>query len=177
MPGIILGRSGVVKVGPLGNAIQGGPTDLREQCLDIPDRCGSVGQHLWATCVSCLGFSFFGLPPFLPRALAAWSPAWVRCRISARSKPFYERGDVRIRYEEAGSGFPLLLIPGGGLNSTISFFTGHAPFNAIEEFKDEYRCITADLRHTNGGQSSGPLEIDRRWDAYADDQLGLMGFP
>src|ERR687885_524996 len=88
--------------------------------------------------------------------------------------PFYERGDVRIYYEEAGSGFPLFLIPGGGLNSTISYFSGNAPFNAIEEFKDEYRCITADLRNANGGQSSGPLEIDRPWDAYADDQLGLM---
>jgi pimeloyl-ACP methyl ester carboxylesterase len=88
--------------------------------------------------------------------------------------PFYEKGDVRIRYEEAGSGFPLLLIPGGGLNSTISFFTGNAPFNAIEEFQDEYRCITMDLRNANGGQSSGPLEIDRPWDAYANDQLGLM---
>ena len=37
---------------------------------------------------------------------------------------FYERGQVRIYYEEAGSGFPLLLLPGGGLNSTIGFFTG-----------------------------------------------------
>jgi pimeloyl-ACP methyl ester carboxylesterase len=87
---------------------------------------------------------------------------------------FYEKGDVRIHYEEAGSGFPLLLIPGGGLNSTIGFFTGNAPFNPIEEFKDEYRCITADLRNANGGQSSGPLEIDRPWDAYADDHRGLM---
>ncbi len=26
--------------------------------------------------------------------------------------PFYERGPVRIHYEEVGSGFPLLLIPG-----------------------------------------------------------------
>ena len=33
---------------------------------------------------------------------------------------FYQRGPVRIRYEEAGSGFPLLLIPGGGLNSALS---------------------------------------------------------
>jgi pimeloyl-ACP methyl ester carboxylesterase len=88
--------------------------------------------------------------------------------------PFYEKGDVRIRYEEAGSGFPLLLIPGGGLNLAIAFFTGNAPFNAIEEFKDEYRCITMDLRNANGGQSSGPIEIDKPWDAYADDQLGLM---
>ena len=33
--------------------------------------------------------------------------------------PFYERGKVRIYYEEAGSGLPLMLIAGGGLNSTI----------------------------------------------------------
>src|SRR5437762_12399390 len=88
--------------------------------------------------------------------------------------PFYERGDVRIHYAEAGSGYPLLVIPGGGLNSTMSFFTANAPFNAIEELKAEYRCVTMDLRNANGGQSSGPLEIDRPWDAYADDQLGLM---
>jgi pimeloyl-ACP methyl ester carboxylesterase len=88
--------------------------------------------------------------------------------------PLYQKGDVRIRYEEAGSGFPLLLIPGGGLNSTIPFVTDKGPFNAIEEFKGEYRCIAADLRNANGGQSSGPLEIDRPWDAYTDDQLGLM---
>jgi pimeloyl-ACP methyl ester carboxylesterase len=88
--------------------------------------------------------------------------------------PFYEKGDVRIHYEEAGSGFPLLIIPGGGLNATIEFVTDKGPFNAIESFKGEYRCITMDLRNANGGQSSGPLEIDRPWDAYTDDHLGLM---
>ena len=88
---------------------------------------------------------------------------------------FYENGAVRIYYEEAGSGFPLLVIPGGGLNSTIAGLNGsNSPFNPMAEFKAEYRCIAADLRNANGGQSSGPLEIDRTWDAYADDQLGLM---
>src|SRR5260370_24646740 len=87
---------------------------------------------------------------------------------------FYERGTVRSHCEEAGSGFPLLLIPGGRFNSAISTFTGNSPFNPIEEFKADYHCITADLRNANGGQSTGPLEIDRPWDAYADDQLGLM---
>ena len=87
---------------------------------------------------------------------------------------FYEKGAVRIHYEEAGSGFPLLLIPGGGLNAALSNFTSGAPFNPIEEFKAEYRCIAADLRNANAGQSSGPLEIDRPWDAYTDDHLGLM---
>ena len=88
--------------------------------------------------------------------------------------PFYEKGETRIHYEEAGSGFPLLLIPGGGLNSNISFLTGFKPFNAMEAFSDRYRCITMDLRNADGGQSTGPLEVDRPWDAYADDQLGLM---
>jgi pimeloyl-ACP methyl ester carboxylesterase len=86
---------------------------------------------------------------------------------------FYEKGPVRIHFEETGFGFPLLLIAGGGLNSTISALT-RAPFNPIEEFKGEYRCIASDLRNANGGQSTGPLEIDRPWDAYTDDQLGVM---
>jgi pimeloyl-ACP methyl ester carboxylesterase len=85
---------------------------------------------------------------------------------------FYERGPVRIYYEETGSGFPLLLIPGGGLNSTIAALAN--PFNAIEEFKGEYRCIAADLRNAPSGQSTGPVEVDRPWESYADDQLGLM---
>lgn len=87
---------------------------------------------------------------------------------------FYERGPVRIHYQEAGSGMPLLLLPGGGLNATIGFFTGNAPFNAIDEFKSEYRCIAADLRNAPSGQSTGPVEVDRPWDSHADDQLGLM---
>ena len=88
---------------------------------------------------------------------------------------FYEKGAVRIHFEEAGAGFPLLVIPGGGLNSTIAGLSGpSSPFNPMQEFKAEYRCIAADLRNANGGQSVGPLEIERPWDAYADDQIGVM---
>ena len=87
---------------------------------------------------------------------------------------FYERGNVRIRYGEAGSGFPLLLIAGGGLNSSMSGLLRGGPFNAVDEFKGEYRCIFADLRNSANGQSTGPLEPDRPWDMYTDDHLGLM---
>jgi pimeloyl-ACP methyl ester carboxylesterase len=87
---------------------------------------------------------------------------------------FYEKGPVRIHFVEAGSGYPMLVIPGGGLNSSISFLTGNSPFNPLEEFKSEYRCIAADLRNANTGQSSGPLEIERAWDSHTDDQLALM---
>src|SRR6266542_655978 len=88
--------------------------------------------------------------------------------------PFYARGPVRIHYEEVGSGFPLLLIPGGGLNSALSSWQTASPFNPMERYKDDFRCICADLRNANPGRSSGPLEIDRPWDAYADDQGGPM---
>ena len=87
--------------------------------------------------------------------------------------PFFERDNVRIHFETAGSGFPLLIIPGGGLNSDLNFMR-KGPFDPMAEFSDEYRCVAGDLRHANGGQSSGPLEPDRPWDAFADDQLALM---
>ena len=88
---------------------------------------------------------------------------------------FYEKGPVRIHFEEKGSGFPLLMIAGGGLNSVIqNLSVPYSPFNAMDEFKYEYRCIGADLRNANGGQSTGPLEIDRPWDSHTDDHFGLM---
>jgi len=79
--------------------------------------------------------------------------------------PFYQERDVRIRYEETGSGFPLLVTPGGGPT---------AVFNAMEVFKDDFRCITMDQRNANGGESTGPIAVDDPWGAFADDQLGLM---
>ena len=103
-------------------------------------------------------------------AVAAASPVLAQGAAPVR---FYERGAVRIHYEEAGSGFPLLLIPGGGLSGTIANLAS-AVFNPIEELKGEYRCIMADLRNAPAGQSTGPLEVERPWDSYTDDQLGLM---
>ena len=87
----------------------------------------------------------------------------------------YERGPVRIRYAEAGAGTPLLIIPGGGLNSTIAGLTGPtSPFDPIAAYANEYRTIAADLRNAVPGESRGPLEAERPWDAYTDDHIGLM---
>jgi pimeloyl-ACP methyl ester carboxylesterase len=105
---------------------------------------------------------------------AAASRALAQQTGGGAAMPVYQKGAVRIRFEEAGSGVPLLIIPGGGLNATIGYLSQGAPFDPMVEFKDEHRCIAADLRNANGGQSSGPLEIDRPWDAYSDDHLGLM---
>ena len=102
------------------------------------------------------------VPPVLAQQAGQTAPAGK----------FYERDKVRIHYQEWGSGFPLMLISGGGLGgSTIGGL--RSPFDAVGEFQGEYRCIGADLRTANG-QSSGPLEVDRPWEAFADDQVGLM---
>jgi hypothetical protein len=47
------------------------------------------------------------------------------------------------------------------------------PFNAMEEFSNEVPCITLDQRNANGGESSGPVQVNDPWGAFADDQLGL----
>ena len=62
---------------------------------------------------------------------------------------FYEKGNVRIRYQEVGTGFPFLVTPGGGLNSRISNWRT-AVINAMEEFKNDFRCITMDQRNASG---------------------------
>src|SRR5262245_12418481 len=115
----------------------------------------------------------------LKTGAAAAAMAAVPSVLAQQSNPsttagkFYERGPVRIRYEEWGAGFPLLLISGGGLRaSTIGGLTN--PFDVIGEFKGDYRCIGTDLRTATTGQSSGPLEVDRPWDAITDDHLSVM---
>ena len=86
---------------------------------------------------------------------------------------FYEKGNVRIRYAEIGSGFPLLATPGGGLNSGIGVWP-RAVINIPEEFKSDFRVITMDQRNATGGESTGPVPVDDPWGAFAEDQLGLM---
>src|SRR6188472_3885358 len=86
---------------------------------------------------------------------------------------FYEKGDVRIRYAEIGSGFPLLATPGGGLNSRMINWP-NAVINIVEEFKSDFRVITMDQRNATNGESTGPVPVANPWDAFADDQLGVM---
>ena len=85
--------------------------------------------------------------------------------------PVFSRGEVTIYYEVHGSGFPLLLLPPGGMNAAMSAWQ-RAAFNPIEIFSREYMVIAMDER--NAGQSTGPLDLDDPWGMYAADQLGLM---
>ena len=86
---------------------------------------------------------------------------------------FYEKGNVRIRYAETGSGFPLLATPGGGLNSRMSNWPT-AVINIVDELRNDFRVITMDQRNATNGESTGPVPVDDPWSAFADDQLGVM---
>src|ERR1044072_2925169 len=109
-----------------------------------------------------------------PRVFAQAPQAAVPQGLPAGARiGFYEKGDVRIRYAEIGSGFPLLATPGGGLNSAIAVWA-RAVINIPEEFKNDFRVITMDQRNATGGESTGPVPVDDPWGAFADDQLGVM---
>src|SRR3954454_11033772 len=109
-----------------------------------------------------------------PRVFAQTPQAAVPQGLPTGSKVgFYQKGNVRIRYAEIGSGFPLLATPGGGLNSAIAVWA-RAVINIPEEFKNDFRVITMDQRNATGGESSGPVPVDDPWSAFASDQLGVM---
>ncbi len=110
----------------------------------------------------------------VPQVFAQAQPAAAVAGLPAGARVgFYEKGNVRIRYAEIGSGFPVLATPGGGLNSCIAVWA-RAVINIPEEFKNDFRVITMDQRNATGGESTGPVPVDDPWGAFADDQLGVV---
>ena len=109
-------------------------------------------------------------PPVFAQAPQAGAPPGLP---AAAKVGFYEKDNVRIRFVQIGSGLPLLATPGGGLNSGISIWPT-AVINIMEEFKNDFRVITMDQRNATNGDSTGPVPVDNAWDAFADDQLGVM---
>src|SRR6476646_2281832 len=110
------------------------------------------------------------VPQVFAQALAAGAVAGLP---AGARVGFHEKGNVRIRYAEIGSGFPLLATPGGGLNSRMVNWP-NAVINIVEEFKNDFRVITMDQRNATNGESTGPGPVANPWDAFADDQLGVM---
>jgi len=85
--------------------------------------------------------------------------------------PYLERDGASIYYEEQGSGFPLLLLAPGGLNSSVAFWD-RMPLNPRTAFADQFRVIAMDQR--NAANSKGPLDTKDPWRMFADDQLAVL---
>lgn len=85
--------------------------------------------------------------------------------------PVYQKEETSIYYEVRGSGYPLLLLPPGGMGATIEFWQKTA-FNPVEIFSEDFRVIAIDQR--NAGRSSGPITDGNPWDDYLADHIGLL---
>ena len=77
--------------------------------------------------------------------------------------PFYQKGDVRIHYEEAGSGFPLLVIPGGvsyrstGAGDCLRMVLNlHEPIFKVFKDEDHTSETTYTVKRHNGPSWSAP---------------------
>lgn len=75
-----------------------------------------------------------------------------------------------IHYEVFGSGFPLLLLAPGGVNSQIEFWQ-RSIINPIESFADEFMVIGMDQRHC--GQSKTGL-VAFSYDDAMQDQVAVL---
>ena len=85
--------------------------------------------------------------------------------------PFWQQGELKIHYEEAGSGFPVLLFAPGGMHSTIEVWS-RMPWNPIDVLSDHFRVIAMDQR--NAGQSRGPIRGEDGWATYTADHVALL---
>jgi 3-oxoadipate enol-lactonase len=72
-------------------------------------------------------------------------------------------GELKIAYDEAGSGTPLLLVHGFPHNRTL-----WRP--QLSGLARHFRCIAPDLRGFGESDARGPYTMDR----YADDLAGLL---
>src|ERR1700693_5614874 len=89
-----------------------------------------------------------------------------RCRMAQ-----FESDTASLHFEEYGSGYPILLMAPGAMESTIEKWAG-ATINPLALYADTFRLIAMDQR--NAGQSFGPLETADPWGAYARDQVALL---
>ncbi|MYW71525.1 alpha/beta fold hydrolase [Pseudonocardia sp. SID8383] len=85
--------------------------------------------------------------------------------------PSFERPGVTLHYEEHGTGFPVLLLAPGGMNSTIAAW-GNAPWDPVTHLAQRYRVIAMDQR--NAGSSVAEVHGSDGWDTYTADQLALL---
>lgn len=85
--------------------------------------------------------------------------------------PQFEYDSTSIHFEQYGTGFPLLLIAPGAMESAIEIWAA-ATINPLALFADTFRLVAMDQR--NAGQSLGPLESSDPWGMYARDQLALL---
>jgi pimeloyl-ACP methyl ester carboxylesterase len=88
--------------------------------------------------------------------------------------PFITRDDAQIYFEEHGSGYPILMLAHGGMQSEIQRWHQKPPrwLEPACGLVGRFRLIVMDQR--NAGRSSAPITADVGWQSYAADQLAVL---
>lgn len=69
--------------------------------------------------------------------------------------PYARSGPASIYFEDHGTGFPLLALAPGGMDSKIEYWP-RAAIDLLGAFPDRFRIVVTDQR--NAGRSTGPLD-------------------
>lgn len=85
--------------------------------------------------------------------------------------PYLKHSGASIYYEDAGSGYPVLLFAPGSLSSTIEAWRT-APFDPTVELAKDFRLIAMDQR--NAGRSWAPITANDGWHSYTEDHVALL---
>ncbi|OAI42482.1 hypothetical protein AYO38_03110 [bacterium SCGC AG-212-C10] len=94
------------------------------------------------------------------------NPLEASCHMPTIARP----DGATIYYEVHGSGYPLLLIAPGGVNSQVEIWSRSA-FNPMKEFGDEFMVIGMDQRHA--GRSPAPA-VAWDYDQSVADQIAVL---
>ena len=98
-------------------------------------------------------------------AMAAMPRVFAQQAGKGGTGKFYEKGPVRIHYRGGRVRLPADAASRRGIElDDRRSSPATRPSTRSRSSRDEYRCIAADLRNANSGQSTGPLEVDRPWD-------------
>ena len=96
-------------------------------------------------------------------------PGWVSNIAAVET---FVEGDVRIVYEDSGTGPAVLCLAPGGLAASRAEVWARSPWNPLERLAGSYRIVAMDQRNT--GTSWAPIHSSDGWHSYAADQLSLM---
>lgn len=115
-------------------------------------------------------FMAAGMIAVLLMLVAAGTTAW-RLHLLEGMNPegkFFDSAGVPIHYNVAGSGVPVVLVHGFGVNGAVNF----GPGGAISELAKQYRVITLDLR--GHGRSGKPYDTGHYGVQLCEDVVRLM---
>lgn len=85
--------------------------------------------------------------------------------------PTAQRGTTTIEYQKYGSGFPIITVASGALNSTGDYW-GKVNWDPRQFLSKDFQVITVDLR--TAGDSKATITPQDNWDDFVADLIAVL---